>query len=315
MTIGEILDRSFRLYRNFFLKLFIAVLVPMCVEFIVLQIAMGYSIWPLYEYSVSHRDFATIDPAMITNALVGGLVFLVVHALVNLLFLGAQIHLISAFFLQKPVTVADAYRLTLRRFGALLGVNWIKFSILSTCLVLWIVPIGIALWVNAWWVVGAWVIMGALPLLFAYLWFALASLVLLLDQTNVKESIRRSGRLMFVMSEKGVLRNNSFRVSIILLIIFVIKFFVMLLSYSPLVIWKMMTVFKDPSLQGLYHRTPLDSVFEFVNMVMQAATTPFGLAVLVLFYYDIRIRKEGLDLSLRLNWLRGKLKMAEAPKT
>lgn len=315
MTIGEILDRSFRLYRNFFLKLFIAVLVPMCVEFIVLQVAMGYGFWPIYEYSVSHRDLPLHDNAMITNALVGILVYLVVHALVNLLFLGAQIHLISGFFLQKPVTVADAYRLTLRRFGALLGVNWTKFSILSTCLVLWIVPIGIALWVQAWWVVAAWVIMGALPALFAYLWFALASLVLLLDEANVKESIRRSGRLMFVMSEKGVLRNNSFRVSIILLIIFVIKFFVMLLSYSPLVIWKMMTVFKDPSLQGLYHRTPLDSVFEFVNMVMQAATTPFGLAVLVLFYYDIRIRKEGLDLSLRLNWLRGKLKIAEAPKT
>jgi len=311
MSIGEILDRSFRLYRNHFRTLFVAVLVVMCVEFIAVQIYMVSCFAPLYsflQHFSTDRDQPPIDTAFIVHIAVGTIVFLLVHFLLNLLYLGALIHLISDTFLEKPISISEAYRLTLRRFGALLYVNWLKMSILSAALLFWLAPMAVSLATKWWWVAGAWVIMGALPALFGYLWLALASIVLVLENRKPWDSLKRSGRLMFVLSEKGVLRNNGFRISIILLVIFAIRSIVMMTGQAPFMAWKAFEMFRDPSLLGQYHRTPMDSLFEFINMLMQAATTPFALATLVLFYFDICIRKEGLDLTVRLQVLRGKLK-------
>lgn len=314
MSIGEILDRSFRLYRNHFLKLFVAVLVVMCLEFIAVQFFMAYNFGPFYQFVSTRKDLPPPDSPLMINAIVGGLAFLLLHFILNIFFLGALVHLINNCFLNKPASVVDAYRQTFRRLGALVYVNWLKLGILSACLLFWLVPIAISIATRTWWVGAAWVIMGALPALFAYLWLVLSSIALLLENRGVLDSIKRSGRLMFTLSEKGILKNNSFRVSIILLVIFAIRSIVMMVGQAPFMAWKTFEMFRDPSLLGQYHRTPWDSVFEFVNMLMQAATTPFGLATLVLFYFDIRIRKEGYDLSLRLESLRTKSKAGDAQK-
>src|SRR5438876_322063 len=102
MSIGEILDRSFRLYRNHFLKLFVAVLVVMCVEFIAIQIYMATCFAPFYQYVTSQRDLPPFDSPLLTYLVIGSLVFMIVHTLLSLLYLGALIHLISDSFLEKP---------------------------------------------------------------------------------------------------------------------------------------------------------------------------------------------------------------------
>ncbi len=307
MSIGEILDRSFRLYRNHFVQLFVAVLVVMCVEFIGLQFYLAYCFAPLYQYLTAQRELPPLDSPLIGNAALGTIGFALAHIVLNLLYLGALIHLIHNRFMSRAISLGDAYRLTWRRFGPLFRVNWLKLGILGACLALWLGPILIAVALKTWWLAAAWVITGAFPVIFSYLWLALASIVLLLEDRRPIDSLKRSGRLMFVLSEKGVLRNNAFRISIILLVIFAIRSFVMMVGQAPFMAWKTFEMYRDPSLLGQYHRTAFDSLFEFINMMMQAVTTPFGLATLVLFYFDIRIRKEGLDLSLRLQSLRERL--------
>ncbi len=314
MSVGEILDRSFRLYRNRFSRLLIAVLAVMCVEFIVMQFYMAYCFAPLYEFITLRRDLPPLESSLISNAALGSVVYLALHFILNLLYLGALIHLISDTFLEKPITVDDAYRRTVRRFVPLFYVNWMKLAILGLCGVVWALPLVFFLAKKWWWLAGGWVITGALPALFAYLWLALASIVLVLEKRPPIDSLKRSGRLMFVLSDKGVLRNNGFRISVILLVLFAIKSIVMMVGQAPFMAWKAFEMFRDPSLLGAYHRTPLDSVFEFINMVMQAVTLPFGLATLVLFYIDIRIRKEGLDLAVRLQSLRQRQATAHEAK-
>lgn len=305
LSIGEILDRSFRLYRNHFLQWFTAVLLVQCISFVIMQIYLVHAVMPLLQSLNAPRgELPDVDPAVLVNFGVGLVIVLLVYGLLSLLYTGAVISLTSDAFLGRETTLLDAYRLALRRFGALLALNISKFSMLSTSLVIWLAPIIVALLFRAWWLAGSWVIVGALPFLFAYLWLALASIALILEERRPLDSIKRSGRLMYTLTEKGFLRNNAFRISIILLIIFAVRIIVMLVIQGPYTSWKLFEVYRDPSLLGQYHRTLVDSAFEFVNMVMQAATTPFGIASLVVFYYDIRIRKEGFDLFQRLRWLR-----------
>src|SRR5689334_2702259 len=112
MSIGEILDRSFRLYRNHFRTLFVAVLVVMCIDFIALQIYMVNWFVPFLQFLqhlTTDRIQLPIDNSFIVHVAVGTLVFLLVHALLNLLYLGALIHLISDTFLEKPISITDAY--------------------------------------------------------------------------------------------------------------------------------------------------------------------------------------------------------------
>lgn len=307
MSVGEILDRSFRLYRNHFLKFFLAVFVVQCVAFVLLQMYMAQVVTPFYQaINVPAGRQADFDPSVFLLFGIGSAVFLAATGLLSLVYLGALIPMVSETFLGRSLSLREAYQMAFRRFPALFAVNWLKMLVLGAALLIELVPLALAAAFKAWWVMAFWSVLGLLPALFAYLWLALASIVLMIENLGPVASIKRSGRLMFTLSEKGVLRNNAFRISVLLLVIFAIKSIVMTVSQTPYAAWKAFQVMRDPSLLGHAQRTLLDSAFELINMILQTATIPFGLAMLVVFYFDVRIRKEGFDIAERLRWLRAR---------
>jgi hypothetical protein len=312
MSIGEILDRSFRLYRNHFIQFFLAVLLVQIPGFIASQLYKSHCFMPFYQMAnaPAGRDF---DTGTVQTLLLGTILLAIVLGIVSLLALGAVVHLVHDTFLGRAITIAQAYRRMLQEFGSLLRLNLVKFSILGFVSLLWLVPMGVAIAMRQWWVLAAWVVVGALPALFAYLWLALASIVLLLEHRGLKDTLKRSGQLMFKLTEKGLLHNNGFRISILLLVILAVKVIVPGGIEGPYAAWKSFEMFRDPSSIGQYQRTTIDSVVEFILMVVQTATVPFGLATLVLFYFDIRIRKEGLDLLVRVQRLKENLKLVPGP--
>jgi len=318
MSIGEILDRGFRLYRNHFLKFFLAVLATQAVAFIFLQVYMAKFFTPFYHVLQNSRlaegVAPDLDPASVVHFAGGTFVFGACYALLGLVYLGALIHLTHDTFFGKATGIAQAYTRTLKRLWPLIRVNIVKLNILGVAFLIWLAPLSISIHHRNWFVTAAWIILGALPFLFAYLWLALVSIVLLVENRGIMDSLRRSARLMYAMTEKGFLRNNAFRVSVILLVILAIRQIIHMVSQAPFAAWKVFEIFRDPGMLAQYNRTALDSLFELINMVMQSATAPFGLAALVLFYIDIRIRKEGLDLSLRLQTLREGLQQTQLQK-
>ena len=119
----------------------------------------------------------------------------------------------------------------------LIRVNIVKLNILGIAFLLWLFPMSVFLAHQAWWIAIAWAIPGLLPLLSGYLWLSLVSIVLILEKRTIWDSLRRSGRLMFKMSEQGFTRTNAFRISILLLVIFAVKTVILWVSQAPFALW------------------------------------------------------------------------------
>jgi hypothetical protein len=96
-------------------------------------------------------------------------------------------------------------------------------------------------------------------------------------------------------SDKGFFRNNIMKASVILIIVFVLAAVAGGIVSLPFGIAQALTHDRShpPSLLG-----PMHLLQGTLTMIVQAAISPIGTIAMILFYYDIRIRKEGFDLQM-----------------
>ena len=270
MGLGEILDTTFRLYRNNFLKFFTIVLAVDIVLFVILQ---GYQ-YALRELFAQGKPGAG-TLVMFVASLFGGMFLPIVLKLVEA---GALTYAVSQTYLGRAVSVGESFRKVRQRVGALL---W------SSGLAGLIIGLGfMALFV---------------PGLIFYLNYLLVSQIVILEGLSGGRALKRSRELMAVKTEKGFFsfKHNRSRAFLITFLVGFITIGVTVgvhlgiaAAFGP------PTMGQGPAAAMGTAMSAKGITTAVIQQLVQSLVTPIGIIAMILLYYDIRVRFEGFDLEL-----------------
>jgi hypothetical protein len=310
LTLGELLDRSFGLFRRHF-WLFVGLMALPSVLVVLLNLAM--LLFPEFIKTAETAPEGP-SPAMLGAFILVGLLILVLligYMVTYMVTLGATTVAVSELYLDRTATIASAYghvrghigRLTLLmilialRLIGLFILSMVPISILAIAIGVMSGPLGAT-------IAGAIAILGTFAAMFGTflysLRYAVAVPALVLEPITANQAIRRSVALI---------RENYWRTAILVI-------FAMVITYAALILFQM------PFMVGAYQAGPESSTAFWLNLLGSisgaiggALTGPLMIVALALLYYDLRIRKEGLDLQIMMASLDQHAPPASGPLT
>jgi hypothetical protein len=271
LSIGELLDRTFSLYRrNFLLFIGISAIPQLLVLALQLaQIAFNPISVPVRPHVSS--DFQAVSPNFSTGGVVGilglGLVGFVVYVIAYLFSQGGTIFAVSELYLGRTTTIGQSLGRVRGELGSLFGVVFLNGLATGVAFLLLIIP-GI------------------------YVACRLCVCVpaALLENLGPRESLERSF---------GLTKDNAGRAFLILFLYFVMLYAALFLFDLPFAIGIQFES-HDPSMV----RT-LSALMQVGNFIAGVLITPILTIASSIFYFDLRVRKEAFDLQLMMNPLDG----------
>ncbi len=255
LTLGELLDRVFQLYRSRF-GLFIAIAAVAYLPLFVIQAA---NLWAPKALSVS----ATV--VLVIGFILGLVLRLLGIAAAN----SATIMVVSAAYLERPITLREAYG---RVSGMLVRVSLIMIGM----------SIGIGI---------GFVLLIVPGIILALMW-GLAIPVAVLEDAGLGDSLSRSRQLT---------EGHRFRVFAIYLLYFALLFALEAALLGPL---GAVIAMKSGTAAVPATVAPILTVgAAILGYVIECLVTPILTISLSLMYYDERVRKEAFDIHLMMSAL------------
>lgn len=293
LSMGELLDRAFSIYRRS-ATLFLGIMAVPTVFALGLGLVVtiltdrpGFNGRPLEPGQVPELP----SLAVVLWLVVGYFAFTILYGTTYLLALGASTMAVSDAYVDRPTSVGDAFTRVRPRTGRLLLVSLLIF------LRLFLVFIGImavagVLAALLWLVPALGGLLLALGMLIAFvvvvflsLRYVLAVPITVLEQSRATEAITRSAMLT-----KGSYGR-----------IFLLFICSMVLTYAALAIFQAPFTFgaalAGPGTPTAFWLTITGVVSGSVGTLLASPVLIIGIAVL---YYDLRVRKEALDVQLMM---------------
>jgi len=275
MTVGQILDQTFRLYKRNFLR-FVAIVavvqVPLALISMLLLVPVatnagfqqqqagipGSAEWMVSD-DYGQAGNTVSDPdlpfgAIFLGGFVAGLIWWLAATLSN----AALIKSVSESYLGREATVGEAYRFVLPKLWRLLWAGIMVAVIVSIGFLLLIVP----------------------GVIFA-IYFALTTQAIVVEDVSAKGGMSRS---------KELASGNKGKVCGLLVLVTII---------GAIIGW----IFGAAG-EALGFLLPAQSemtamvISQSSSLIGQVLAAPIGAAAMILLYYDLRIRKEGFDLEM-----------------
>ena len=267
LPIGELLDRTFSLYRrNFLLFIGIAalpqllVLALQLVQVILTPAKMGVARPATEEFQAASPVFTTVGVAgIIVLTLVGIIVYFIAYLFSQ----GATVYAVSELYLGRPTTIGQSLSRVRGELGSLFGVIILNGLVTGLCFLLLIIP-GIYM---------ACRLCVCIP-------------AALLENLGPRDSLERSF---------GLTKDNAGRAFLILLLYVVILYAALFLFDMPFA-FGVQSAAHDPAMLRVW--TALMQVGNFVASIL---VTPVFTIAASIFYFDLRVRKEAFDLQLMMN--------------
>jgi hypothetical protein len=294
MNLGEILDRSFQVYRGKFLVFAGIAALPALAMFVVHSV----DITCMHVNSLVHpfRQSGFI----VWNFLVS-LGYSHISGFLNLLVMPAQVYIASAILHDEKSTINQAFRSVAARWKVFLWIAFLKMlvqllipEVLTAGLVLVVAFFadragafngggGESIAIVA---LGLCVIAGCILHLLAVTAFSLAIPICTFEQIMGKKALRRSWILT---------RGTRLRILFAWLLVFISNYAGM---YGIQVVfrWIVIDLFRELNL-GMISQAVYSVVVQFLFAAVIALILPLIPIFLTLFYYDQRIRKEGYDIE------------------
>ncbi|HYI16444.1 MAG TPA: hypothetical protein VEX37_13695 [Thermomicrobiales bacterium] len=247
------MDEAIGLYRRNF-KLFLSigavVLVPAGVIQLVLALLAGEAalsvfaisslLWWILSISVSVVSYIAVISTMAVAA--------------------------SERWLDRPMTVSEAYRRISGRIGPLLGL----------VLVYGLVVIGLSV-----------TVIGIPFAIYLFIAWLLSVQILLVEGTGIRAALSRS---------RDLVSGHWWRVIGIVILLAIIQGIISAFFSLPAVIFGFGSVFSDP---GSTDVSPLVTALDSLGSTAgQIVVGPIAYCAYILLYYDLRVRKEGMDIEL-----------------
>jgi hypothetical protein len=288
MGIGEILDRSFRLLRQYFWLIFLIPLIPQGVYFVVGKLMML-----LFTGSLAQEPTVEMGIGLGIAALIAFPVFLIIQFWAQ----GALIHAVSETYLGHHTSVRIAYGAIRGRLWRLLGTLLLMgFLIALLPALLGILgavagPLFSSMGINpAFLGILVFIAMIVAVLVAINLFFnwLMVDKVVVLEDIAWRRALNRSKELMKARTEPGFWKGTKMKASIILLVGLLIVGAIHLVVQVPGLAF---TLLMPGNLIGI-------TIQEILNMGATSFATAYTATAMILFYYDIRVRKEGFDLKM-----------------
>jgi hypothetical protein len=267
LSLGEILDRTFTLYRSYFL-LFVGISAIPRVLLLILNLAQVFVLIPMGipMGGVGGQRPPAAPEAMLkmlgVMMVIGTLAF-VVGLLVIILSQGATIIAVSEIYLGRTITIAESFRRVRSEMGTLLGLLILNFLAIVAGFLFLIIP-GIYVMCR---------LMVCVP-------------AALSENVGPVESMERSFALT---------KDNAGRSFLILVLNFAQAMGAAMLFAAPFQIGVLFSK-NSPGLMTFW--LAMTQVGGFVANVLVMPVVTIASAV---FYYDLRVRKEAFDLQLLMS--------------
>ena len=306
MSIGDLFDAAFRLYRRHFLT-FIGIVallqVPMAIIQILAQIPYAQALQrfttrpPILRPGATPFDFfpwREMLPYYGVLILLSVVQYLVVYNLMT----GALANAISRSYLGQPVSIIGAYSLGGRRIGSLIAASLAPFLL---GLVLALVGAGCAIAALSTMgvrpgqdsniplvIVAVLGMFGLILLLIAaalliYVRLLLATQAIVLEGRGPLEGLLRSWRLV---------GQSFWRTLGIVVLVFIFAYIIALIVQLPALAVLALTgaMFSNITLY--------QTISVLVSYLVMILILPLQFAIFTLLYYDLRVRKEGYDMEV-----------------
>jgi hypothetical protein len=260
LSLGELLDRTFFLYRRHFL-LFVGIAAIPYAFFFVINLATA--LVPVFAQTAASSRIPIVGLA---TAGIGGGLFAVVAVIAGgvafLFSVGATVYAVSEIHTGRQTSIRESLRRVRGKTGTIFGVLFLSGLIMVGGFIALIIP-GIYLMCR----------------------ICVATPAALLEDVGPSESIRRSFDLT---------RNFAGRAFMIYLLYFAMAWGITAVFQFPFVVILAVSA-KQMQLRVLL--TVLMLVSNFIGSVLVAPVSTIGFA---LFYYDLRVRKEAFDLQMMM---------------
>jgi hypothetical protein len=260
LSLGELLDRTFFLYRRHF-PLFVGIAaIPYSLFFV---INLATSLIPVFARSAAS---AGLKPAGLAVAAIGGGFFALAAAFVGfvafLFSVGATVYAVSEIYTGRQTSIRESLRRVRGKAGTIFGVLFLSGLILLAGFIALIIP-GIYLMCR----------------------ICVATPAALLEDMGPSDSIRRSFDLT---------RDFAGRAFMIYMLYFAMVWGVVAVFQFP---FMLLVAINAKQTQLLVLWTVLMQVGNFIGSALVAPVSTIGFA---LFYYDLRVRKEAFDLQMMM---------------
>jgi hypothetical protein len=294
LSLGELLDRSFSLYRRHF-WLFVGIMaLPSLIALAFGVVVAVFNPQPVNPESVAAGE---TQPAEILGAVawfVAAMIgMLIVYFIAYAVALGATTVAVSELYLGRSITIRAAYAPLRGKVGrlalllVLLGVRMIGVLFLGFLAV----GIAVAVGMIGSPILGVLVMLGGMAAAVAlWVWvilrYAVSVPAAVLEDETATSAIQRSIDLT---------RGSLGRVLVLLLFTMIITYAVLAIFQGPFLIAAAMA---GPETSGGVWFNLLGTI---TGSIGGAFTAPLMIVAFAVLYYDLRVRREGLDLQLMLS--------------
>ena len=264
LSLGEILDRTFSLYRRNFLLFLGITAIP---HLLVLGLNLVQVLIVKAPNTVPVRTTTQFQAGpsngLLAFGIVGAIVALIIYFVSFLFAQGGTIYAVSDLYLGRPTTIGASLSRMRGQLGNLFGVMFLNGVATVIALIFLIIP-GI------------------------YVACRLSTCIpaALLEDLGARESLERS----FFLT-----KGNAGRAFVIFLLYGALLYAAIFLFLVPFGVLAAFSA-KDPSL--LRWSVAMTHVGNFFATVL---VSPFILIATSVFYYDLRVRKEAFDLQMMMN--------------
>ncbi len=315
MTISDILDAVFRLYRDNFLT-FIGVVALLQVPMLILQISVTFALGNqvLVDMMQLTRELPFFDPEVdplselplgslmlyvVISMVIGLIQAIVIQQLIN----GALANAIARRYLNQPVSILEAYSFGIERIAALIIagiiitlIGGLIIGVLFGCTIGFLIVVAsagqdsVALAALTIFATIITILIAILIAAILLLRFLFTTQAIVLEGRGPIDAMGRSWRMM---------RGSFWRVLGIVALVYIL---VQIITIVP-------SVALGGVIGAIFNR-PEDfaiqqSLSTLVGYLIQIVALPLQLSAFTLLYYDLRVRKEGYDMQMMAGALEG----------
>jgi hypothetical protein len=261
LSLGELLDRTFFLYRRYFLVFLGIAAVPYA---LVLVIGLLFA---LVIFALPGRGPGQ-SPALVAGAVVGGVLIFVAILAVLVAFLysaGASVFAVSEIYAGRPASIRESFRLVRGKGWGILGIMLLSMVIVLAGFIGFIIP--------------GFYLMCRIPV---------ATAAAMVEDLGPGDAIRKSFQLT---------SGFAGRAALIYLLALALSYGIGMMLQLPFLV---LMVFAAKQPQLALAGMALAQIGNLLGGLIVAPVHTIGFA---LFYYDLRVRKEALDLQMMMQAL------------
>jgi len=264
LTLGEILDRTFSLYRRHFLLFLGITAIP---QLLILALNLTQTLLTKMPASPANPPVEQLQSAtsggLMAFGIVGVIVGLVIYFVAYLFAQGGTVFAVSELYLGRTTTIGASLGRMRGQLGSLLGV--IMLNGLAT--------MGAALFL-------------IIPGIYVACRLITCVPAALLEDLGPRSSLERSFRLT---------QGFAGRAFVIFLLYFILLYAAILLFMFPFLFAAGLAT-KDPGMMRFWL-----TLSQVGNSLAAVLVGPFLTIATAVYYYDLRVRKEAFDLQLMMN--------------